>query len=181
LIFVPTGSHLSPDDERRRYDLHENSPDDPQYRVFLRRLINPLLPHLKEGMKGLDFGSGPGPALSSMMRQRGVEMEDYDPFYANDPTLLEKKYDFLACSETVEHFCNPRESWDLMVNLVRHGGVIGVMTDMFDDGMNFSDWHYIRDDTHVVFYSKRTFEWIAEHYVLSASFHGRSVIIFNKL
>lgn len=180
LIFVPKEFHLAPDRERSRYDFHENSPDDPEYRAFLRRLIDPLLPHLEKGSSGLDFGSGPGPTLSFMMRQRGFEMEDYDPFYSEDDSVLERSYDFIACSETVEHFCEPRKSWELMLGLVRPGGVIGVMTNIFEDGINFSDWHYIRDDTHVAFYSRETFEWITRRYKLAASFHGRSVVLFEK-
>lgn len=180
LIFVPKEFHLQPDEERGRYDFHENSPDDPEYRAFLRRLIDPLLPHLQKGSSGLDFGSGPGPTLSLMMRQRGFEMEDYDPFYTEDSSVLERRYDFVACTETVEHFCDPRKSWELMLGLVSPGGVIGIMTEMFEEGMNFSDWHYTRDDTHVAFYSKKTFEWIARRYGLDPNFHNRSVIIFEK-
>ena len=180
LVFVPKEFHLAPDRERSRYDLHENSPDDPEYRAFLRRLIDPLLPHLQKGMKGLDFGSGPGPTLSKMMRQRGFEMEDYDPFYSEDSSVLERRYDFIACSETVEHFCEPHRSWELMLGLVRPGGVIGVMTDILDEETDFEKWHYIRDNTHVAFYSRKTFEWIAGRCYLSANFHGRSVVLFEK-
>jgi hypothetical protein len=180
LIFVPKEFHLAPDKERSRYDLHENSPDDPEYRAFLRRLIDPLLPHLEKGSSGLDFGSGPGPTLSLMMRQRGFEMEDYDPFYSEDDSVLEGRYDFIACTETVEHFCEPRKSWELMLGLVRPGGVIGVMTDLFEEGMDFSDWHYIRDDTHVAFYSRKCFDWIAGRFNLTVSCSRGSVAIFNK-
>jgi hypothetical protein len=181
LIFVPEELHLPPVEERSRYDFHENSTDDPEYRAFLRRLIDPLLSRIEKGSSGLDFGSGPGPTLSMMMRQRGFEMEDYDPFYTEDESVLERKYDFVACTETVEHFCEPRKSWEQMIGLVRFGGVIGVMTDIFEEDMDFSKWHYARDDTHVAFYLKETFEWIAGHYNLSANFYGRSVVILNKL
>lgn len=181
LIFVPEDFHLVPDEEKNRYDLHENSPDDPEYRAFLRRLIDPLLPHLQKGMKGLDFGSGPGPTLSMMMRQRGFEMDDYDPFYSRDKSVLEKKYDFITCTETVEHFHRSRESWELMLGLVRPSGILGVMTDMYDEGTDFAKWHYIKDDTHVAFYSRRTFEWIAERYGLSVNYYGRSVVLLKTL
>ena len=41
-----------------------NDPSDPDYRKFLSRLSNALLPHLKIRSQGLDFGAGPGPALA---------------------------------------------------------------------------------------------------------------------
>lgn len=180
LIFVPYEYHLSPDKENRRYDLHENSPADPEYRNFLNHLVESLSARLKPGSVGLDFGAGPGPALSVMMRERGFEMMDYDPIYACDPGLLERKYDFVACSETVEHFKRPAESWELLVGLVRPGGTIGIMTEIFEEGMDFSRWRYIRDETHVAFYSRGTFEWIAKNFDLEVQFHGRSVVILTE-
>jgi hypothetical protein len=59
--------------ERRHYDTHENSPDDPGYRAFLNRLAAPLLAQLPSGqpLSGLDFGCGPGPTLSVMLREAG--------------------------------------------------------------------------------------------------------------
>ena len=46
LIFVPTEFHLTREEEKAQYDLHENDPNDSGYRQFLSRLADPLLEKL---------------------------------------------------------------------------------------------------------------------------------------
>lgn len=180
LIFVPSRFHLSEEEEKKRYDLHENNPDDPRYREFLNRLAGPLAARLPKGAKGIDFGSGPGPALSIMFSELGFSMKNFDPFYANDPEVLEGVYDFLACSEAMEHFSDPKREWELFMRMVRKGGFIGVMTDLLKEGADFPSWRYKREPTHVCFYSKKTFQWLAERYELKLDFFGTSVALFQR-
>lgn len=179
LIFVPARYHLSPLEEKKRYDLHENNPDDPRYREFLNQLVLPLASRLPKGAKGLDFGSGPGPTMSLMFSELGFLTTNYDPFYANDPDVLERTYDFLACSETMEHFYDPKREWDIFMRIVKKGGWIGVMTKLLEEVVDFSSWHYKQEATHVGFYSKKTFQWLADRYGLKAHFFGKTVVIFQ--
>tara|TARA_B100000315_G_scaffold249651_1_gene281212 strand:- start:11387 stop:11896 length:510 start_codon:yes stop_codon:yes gene_type:complete len=168
-------------EEKRRYDTHTNHPDDPEYRDFLKRLLNQLLPYLPKGGKGIDYGSGPGPTLSLMFSELGFHMTDYDPFYANHYKVLEEEYDFLSCSETMEHFGNPKEEWELFLKLVKRGGWIGIMTQLYDREIDFSQWYYKNDPTHVSFYSKETFKWLAKEYNLKLWFGEKSVVFFQRL
>ncbi|MDP6959818.1 MAG: class I SAM-dependent methyltransferase, partial [Planctomycetota bacterium] len=87
--------------------------------------MQPLLP---SQAKGLDFGSGPGPTLSLLMEESGYEVTLFDPFFAPDRSVLQVCYDFISCSETAEHFSDPRKEFDLFQKLLRPGGVLGVMT-----------------------------------------------------
>ena len=64
---------------------------------------------------GLDFGCGPGPALANMMQSDGYEMEIYDPFFFPNKDALSKKYDFITCTETAEHFFNPHDELNLSI------------------------------------------------------------------
>ena len=112
LIFVPPEQFLSHEEEKSRYDLHQNSPDDPEYRRFLSRLFIPMQKHLAPQGRGLDFGSGPGPTLSVMFEEAGHSMTLYDPFYAKAPSVLENQYDFVTATEVVEHLRSPREELD---------------------------------------------------------------------
>jgi hypothetical protein len=66
LVFVPPGQFLSAEDEKKRYDLHRNSPDDPGYRQYLGRLFTLMQHCLAPRSSGLDFRSGPEPTLSLM-------------------------------------------------------------------------------------------------------------------
>ncbi len=93
LVFVPKEYWLSREEEKAIYDLHENNPQDQGYRRFLSRLTVPLLELLESHMQGLDFGCGPGPTLSVMLEERGLQVDNYDTFYFNDPSLLNKSYE----------------------------------------------------------------------------------------
>ena len=162
-MFADPGSHLSPELERAEYDQHENDPGDAGYRAFLGRLAIPLLSRLKPGMHGLDFGCGPGPTLSVMLAERGMVVDDYDPIFAADDRLLNRRYDFVTCTEVVEHFRQPAVAWRQLASLVRPGGWLGVMTLLAPgDAESFSRWWYKNDPTHVSFYTARTLDWLAE-------------------
>ena len=128
LVFVEARHHLAEDEERRRYDLHENDPDDPDYRHFLSRLAEPLLARVPTGARGLDFGCGPGPALVRMLTEAGRPTVGWDPFYAADPAVLDRRYDFLTATEVVEHLHEPAEAFRRMDTLVRPGGHVGIVT-----------------------------------------------------
>ncbi len=180
LVFVPKTHHLSPDEEKSRYDFHQNDPNDSRYRNFLNRLFQPLEKKLEPGACGLDFGCGPGPTLSVMFEEAGYECAVYDLHYADDPSVFEKKYDFLTCSETMEHLYEPREEFERFLKLVKPGGWIGIMTQLHDEApVPFERWHYKDDDTHVCFFSKKTFQTLEKTYGLRVEFHANSVILFQ--
>jgi len=180
LVFVPARFHPGPAEEKARYDLHRNDPADPDYRAFLERLALPLAAKLAPGARGLDFGCGPKPVLARILSGLGFTMLHYDPFYAPDAAALDTTYDFIACSETVEHFFNPRAGWELMLRLTRPGGWIGVMTSPVEETESFGDWHYRRDPTHVSFYSRETFMWLAQSYCLEVEFASGTVALFKR-
>lgn len=180
LIFVPALFHLTAREEKQRYELHQNDPNDENYRAFLMKLGAPLIERLKPDACGLDYGSGPGPVLSMMLAENGFPTAIYDPFFANDTSVLEKTYDFLTCTETVEHFRNPARHWQNMFDLVKPGGWIGVMTSLLKANTDFKTWHYARDDTHIAFYSIETMRWIADHHELELEIVDESVVLMKK-
>jgi 2-polyprenyl-3-methyl-5-hydroxy-6-metoxy-1,4-benzoquinol methylase len=100
---------LRPDaaSERARYDEHRNDPNDAGYRAFLQQLAAPLAQRVTPGARGLDYGCGPGPALSVMLEELGYDVALYDPFYADNAAVLLDSYDFITCTEVAEHFFNP--------------------------------------------------------------------------
>lgn len=161
LTFVPPQRRLSPGAEKARYETHENRPDDPGYRAFLDRLLEPLSRRLTPGAEGLDFGCGPGPTASVMMRERGFAMTDYDPYFVPDEAALERDYDFIVCTEVLEHLREPRETLDLLERLLRPGGMLGVMTTLLADDGAFATWWYAQDPTHIAFYKEETLDWVA--------------------
>lgn len=181
LIFVPATFWLSPSDEKAEYDLHENAVDDPGYRKFISRLTVPMLGKLESGQHGLDFGCGPGPTLSVMLEGHGHKVDIYDPFYANDPSLLENEYDFICTTEVVEHLRDPLREFTTLFSCLKPGGWLGIMTKLTrDDHGAFANWHYIRDRTHIAFYHRETFGYIARRFDAETAFIGPDVILMQK-
>jgi len=180
LIFVLPSQHLSPTEEKKRYDLHQNSPEDPAYRQFLNRLFEPLVSRLPAGSRGLDFGSGPGPTLSVMFEEAGHSMAVYDTFYAPNPDLLEAEYDFVTATEVLEHLRESGRELSRLWQCVVPGGWLGIMTKLARDVGAFSKWHYKNDVTHVCFFSHETFEWLAEKWQAEVTFIGSDVVLFLK-
>ncbi len=166
--------------ERQHYATHENDPADTRYRAFLDRLALPLVERVPAGAEGLDYGAGPGPTLSVMLAERGFRTAVYDPFFAPDPGPLRRSYDFITCTEVVEHFHSPADEFDRLNRLLRPGGWLGVMTEMLREGRAFADWHYIRDPTHVCFYRPATMVWIATRFGWTIEFVHRNVVLFRK-
>lgn len=181
LTFLRADQHLDPAAERARYELHRNRPDDPDYRNFLDRLAGPLLQRLPPAAEGLDYGSGPGPTLSVMLRERGFPMRIYDPFFAPDESALERTYDFITCTETAEHFRNPGGEFHRLDRLLRPGGWLGIMTGLIESDEGFSDWHYPRDPTHVCFLKRETADWIARRHSWEAAYPAKDVVLFKKI
>jgi SAM-dependent methyltransferase len=180
LVFVPRSFWLDPGEEKDRYDLHENDPEDEGYRRFLSYLSKPLLKRLDPDSHGLDFGSGPGPTLSLMIQEEGHSVDLYDPFYADDPTVFDRSYDFITATEVIEHLYNPREELDRLWALLNPGGYLAIMTQLVIDRDAFLNWHYKDDDTHVAFYSKSTFRWLADRFQAILEFLPHNVMLLQK-
>lgn len=181
LIFVNRAALLEPEEEKARYDLHQNHPDDPRYLNFLNQLAEPLLERLDPPpLTGLDFGSGPGPTLSIMLAEQGYQMQIYDPYYAPHRHVLKETYDFVTCSETIEHFYTPHHEWRLLVDLVKPGGWLGIMTLLLSSPDQFPNWYFKNDLTHVSFFSRETFRYLSVQDHLSVEFIGDNVILFHK-
>lgn len=180
LVYLDPALRPDAEVERAHYGTHENDPADPGYRAFLARLVDPLAARLRPGAEGLDYGAGPGPALSGMMRERGFRMRDYDPFFAPDGDALRRTYDFVACSETAEHFHDPAGEFARLDGLLGPGGWLGVMTEMVDDGRDLAAWRYARDPTHVVFYHADTMRWLADAFAWRMEAPARNVVLFQK-
>ena len=180
LAFVPPEFHLPPDAEMQRYLMHDNDLEDGRYRAFLSRLWSHLRPLLDEGEYGLDYGCGPGPALVQMMTEDGFRVEKYDLYFFSDPSPLGEAYDFITCTETIEHLKNPREVFALFDSILRPGGKVGIMTGILDDRSEFGEWYYQRDPTHIAFYTRRTLNWVAARMSWNVEYPTGSVTIFTK-
>lgn len=67
--------------------------------------------------------------------------------------------------------------------MLNPGGYLGIMTRFYPEihgvpeAETFANWYYHRDDTHIVFYSPDTFQWIADKKNLEIIFHNQKDFI----
>lgn len=170
---------LTREEEKKRYLLHENNPFDKAYRDFLMKAVSPALTYITREQEGLDYGAGPGPALSVILKEKGYKCADYDPFFFD--VLPEKQVGFIFATEVIEHFFFPKEEVKKMRELLLPGGFLTLMTQRYSSLENFEKWYYARDDSHVAFYHKKTFDLICEKFGFKKLFDdGERVVILEK-
>lgn len=180
LVFLNPGQRLALEDEVAHYRTHRNDASDPRYRAFLSRLAEPLVARLPPGAHGLDYGSGSARPLEIMLGEVGFHMASFDPFFHPAQELLSRRYHFITCTETVEHFHHPGEEFALLDRLLEPGGWLGVMTEVLQPDQEFTGWWYPRDPTHVCFYRRETFDWIALQFGWRVDYPHRNVMLFQK-
>lgn len=179
LIFLDEEFHLTPSKEKAHYMTHNNDITDTRYQSFVSPIVDYVSKNIPVGSEGLDYGAGPGPVISSLLKKVGFEMSLYDPYFWDDHWSLTKTYDFIVACEVVEHFHSPADEFHKLKYLLRDNGHLTIMTDLYVDSIDFDDWYYHHDPTHVVFYRLRTFEWIKHHYgfLELVKAQGRAVVL----
>lgn len=114
-----------------------------------------------------------------MLAERGLTVRAYDPIYAPATMSLQAQYDFVTCTEAVEHFHRPAREWSLLIALLKPTGWLAIMTKLHQGKDAFSTWHYKNDPTHVSFFSRRSFEYLADRDRLRLEFIGNDVILLQ--
>ncbi len=163
-IFLGRKFRLSIDEERERYDTHNNDVNDPGYQDYVMPLVDQIIAEHSFTDVGLDYGCGPGPVITNMLSHKGYEIKIYDPYYTPFDENLEQKYDFIILSEVAEHFHNPNKEFAFLKSLLNKKGVLYVKTQRYSADINFDHWYYKNDSTHVFFYREKTFSYIKEKY-----------------
>ncbi len=180
MVFVAAHDFVSPEQERRIYDQHQNDPADAGYREFLARLSEPLLRLLLPESYGLDFGCGPGPTLSLMLEEQGHTVRIYDQFYADDRSVWRDYYDFITATEVVEHLRDPHFELNRLWHHVKPGGLLALMTRVVPSQRDFANWYYKKDPTHICFYAVETFAWLAASWKAEIVYGEGGVVIMRR-
>lgn len=163
-IFLSKNKRLSFEEEKARYEKHNNDIQNVHYRKFVSPISSIILQEQKTKGIGLDFGSGTGPVVSAILKEKGYKIFQYDPFFANNKNLLKNEYDYIACCEVAEHFRNPRKEFQILKKLLKPGGSLYLMTDIYHASINFQNWNYRNDQTHIFIYRQKTFNYILKKF-----------------
>jgi SAM-dependent methyltransferase len=179
-IFLSEKDIVSPEEEKARYEEHNNDVNDPGYRSFVKPLTDMVREKFSEYHAGLDFGCGTGPVIATVLKEQGFNIKTYDPIFVNRPELLRDRYDYIVCCEVAEHFHDPYKEFGLLRNLLKEKGSLYVMTDFFGDRTenDFRKWYYKDDQTHIFFYHEKAFKWIKNVYGFrSIEKYGRLIVL----
>ncbi len=116
-----------------------------------------------------------------MAKEDGYACRHYDPAFHPDKSVFGQQYDFITCSETAEHFHQPKEEFRQLAALLRPGAWLALMTSRLTPETRFENWSYRLDHTHVCFYTDACFEWIADNYGFERPhFHSSNVALLQK-
>lgn len=171
---------LSPEQEKARYEHHNNDVTDINYQNFVHPIVSQVLKNHTPKEVWLDFWAGTGPVISHLLEIEWFSIHLYDPFFHNSPELLNKKYDFIIACEVIEHFHKPRSEFQRLYDLLVPWGELYIMTDIYDEETNFWNWYYKNDPTHVCFYTEKSFLWIQEHWKWKRCSREWRCITFEK-
>ena len=64
--------------------------------------------------------------------------------------------------------------------ILKKDGWLGIMTNFYDENIDFASWYYRKDPTHVAFYSKETFRNIASTMSWTLEFPDNNIVLFKK-
>lgn len=171
---------LTGDAEEERYLSHNNDVTDVRYQKFVSPITEAIKEHFPASARGLDYGCGTGPVAAVELQKLGYRVNLYDPYFEDHPEALEQKYDFIICCEVMEHFHRPRAEFHRLKNLLNPTGRLYCKTSLFKEDINFADWYYKNDPTHVFLYSKKSLEWIQEYFGFRSLDLEPKMIVFTN-
>ena len=137
--------------------------ESPGYVEMFEKFIDATFePYIDDITNVLEFGSGPGPVLSELLRQKGLDVDIYDKYFSPKKVYENKKYDLITSTEVIEHIENPLEVFELFSKHVKKDGYLALMTQFHkNEEEYFKKWWYKNDPTHICFFRPRTFEVLA--------------------
>ncbi|MCH4890726.1 class I SAM-dependent methyltransferase [Acidaminobacter sp. JC074] len=178
-IYADPKHHATLEDEKEEYNRHNNSIEDEGYVNMFKRFMTAFEPFVS-GKVLLEYGSGPEPVFSEVLRRQGYEVTSYDPFYLPDEAYLNKKYDIITSTEVFEHFSEPYKEFEKLDGLLKEEGIMAIMTQFPKDDDHFKKWWYRRDITHISFFTVESFKSLAKDFHYELMYHNEKDYMILK-
>jgi 2-polyprenyl-3-methyl-5-hydroxy-6-metoxy-1,4-benzoquinol methylase len=174
--------HFFPSTEKEisRYQNHNNNVNDIGYQNFVKPIVENVLTQFNPTDIGLDFGCGTGPVITKLLRDKQYTINTYDPFFDNNIDALNTTFNYIVCCEVIEHFHHPYKEFKLLKSLLQPNGKLFCMTAIYNENIDFENWYYKNDETHVFFFHKNTFEWLKNEFGFSKVSIENRLIIFEN-
>src|SRR6056297_1115971 len=155
-VFMDPENFLSYEEERKRYEKHNNDVNDLRYQEFVSDIVEKIKQEWNQkNTQGLDFGAGTGPVITKLLSDDGYDIDIYDPIFWDKKNFLNKKYNYIVTCEVIEHFHNPLKEFVLLFSLLKDGGKLYCKSEIYSEDINFENWYYKNDLTHVFFYHEK--------------------------
>jgi len=183
-IYLNNKFHLNQENEKKHYDNHNNNLESLGYVKIFENLITDFILPQKQNIKtALDFGCGEGEVLPTLLNQKNILCDKYDLFYFPKKNYRDKKYDLITSTEVFEHLNNPLNTIkELLLHLNKNGYLLIMSAFHPSDNEDFLKWFYIKDVTHIGFFSILTFQYLAKKFNLKIlQNNSKNIIMFKKL
>jgi len=180
LVFANPKSHLMPDLEKQRYGRSQKSSKQKPLSQFILPLLDQISQQQTGTLTGLNFGRLLDEHSRQSIADAGHIVNEYDPFFAADQSVLQQRYDFVCCYRVFEHFRHPHREWLLLNQLIKPGGWLAISTPLLTDKDHFTKWHYKNNPTHVSFYQHSTFEYLALNSDFELLFALKDLVLMQK-
>ncbi len=181
-IFKSPECYQSIEDQKERYDLHENDENDPEYKAYFQRFLDFVLPLVGKPETALDFGCGRSSLLAILLGEKGIRCDYYDPLYHPENLNDSKKYELIVSTEVFEHLHDPKEVFEDLLSRLESGGYLAIQTQFHpNDAELFKKWYYHQDPTHIVFFRAKTFKVLCEIYRCEfVGDNGKNMVVIKK-
>ncbi|PKP12109.1 MAG: 2-polyprenyl-3-methyl-5-hydroxy-6-metoxy-1,4-benzoquinol methylase [Bacteroidetes bacterium HGW-Bacteroidetes-4] len=171
---------LTSQQEKERYQEHNNDVNDIGYQTFTSPITNAIITNQNKMQLGLDYGSGTGPVISKQLKDLGFQVKLYDFYFYPNQEYINYQYDYIFSCEVFEHFHNPKQEIEKLLLLLKQGGHFYIMTHLYQPKIDFTNWYYRNDPTHVFIFTSKTIEFVARKYNLIIEEMTDRLIILKK-
>lgn len=160
--------------------MHQNHLEDKGYLNFVSPILEAVTSEHLSGAVGLDFGCGHTPVISEVLKEQDYIFDLYDPVFYPHKVFEGKTYDFITCCEVMEHFQHPKKEFDLLDGILKPEGSLICMTSLYSEEIDFENWYYKNDPTHVFLYRRETLAYIARNWDFSHLKIEHPLVVFSK-
>lgn len=182
-VYLDDEAVIDSQSEKRHYELHNNSFECTGYvEMFEKFIAKAVTPYAKDVQTALEFGCGSGPVLAELLRQQGLEVDQYDLYFYPEKVYEGKAYDLITSTEVFEHLKEPIKILTMLTQHLAKDGYLILMTKFppVDDKV-FLNWWYRRDVTHISFFTPKSFEVMAKKVGLRVvTTIDENIVVFQK-
>ena len=164
--------------EFERYKQHDNNNEG--YFTYLFNVYESISNYV-EG-RVLDFGCGESHYLANIISDKGYVCDYYDLYFFPNESYLNNVYNTIIMSEVIEHLADPLIELKKLVDLLDSNGKLIIKTFLLKDNISLKSWWYLRDSTHISFFTYKSFLKICELFSLEVIYcNDKDLIILKKV